>query len=75
MTLAAANTGTSSGFVTIMVALIAAVVSLGTVWISLKVKQVHTLVNSRLGRALDVIAVLTNQLVRLGVEPAAKDEG
>jgi alpha-galactosidase/6-phospho-beta-glucosidase family protein len=67
--------GSSSAFVTITVALIGAGGAICAAWIVVRLKQVHQLVNSRLTRLLDVNAALTHQLLSMGVEPVARDEG
>lgn len=52
----------SSDFVTVTVALIAGVVSLGTAYMTLKLRQVHVLVNSKMDTALKRIQELEKKL-------------
>ena len=51
----------SSGLVTVLVALIASVTTLGTSYITVKLRQIHVLVNSRLDNALAEISALKYQ--------------
>jgi len=57
-----AAAGSSSDFVSVLVAFIAVGGSLGGIWLNRKVGQVHTLVNSQMSDALKRIAQLEQKL-------------
>lgn len=56
------ETGDSSAFVTITLSVIAGVVTLGTAYLSVKLRQVHVLVNSKMDTALKRIEELEAKL-------------
>ena len=57
-----ADSGTSSPIVTVLVAFIAAAGSVGGVWLTRRVNQVHVLVNSKMSDALARIESLETQI-------------